>query len=657
MATTLYNSSINVANKYSTGSSDYYSNAYTFRLEVIENSYSVNTNKSNVTINAYAYGRYGYWYTISTTQTINLYTSKTGSTSVVATQTNNNLSHKSETLFATYTGDLEHNDDGSLYIEVSSVFTYGGTSQYMPKNNTIYTGGLYCTTIPRASSIGDVSGNIGATVTIPIDRKSNDFTTTLTYSFGSLNGTIVSKTSSVTPTWTIPTSFYAQIPNTKYGTGTITCKTYNGNTQVGSSVTKTLTANAVEANVNPTVTISNVVETDTKLINKLGSGGAYIRGYSKPKVTFSASARSSASLSTLNVNGVSVPTNTTQHTINNITTDAISITATDSRGYSKATSQTLTPFNNYSPPIATFTTLKRNTPTNGQIDVAYSGTWYNANFNASNGTIANTLNASLQYKESGTSTWINYGNLTPTISSNNFSQTITIGDNGTIGGLFDYTKAWDIKLTLKDYLCDGNTGYDAIVITGNITKGKPTFWWDDDLHVEGDLYVKGNNFSNILNMLHPVGEIYLTTSSPSVFNPNTAFGGTWSQLTGNQYLRIMSSNMAQTGGSNTITVDNLPSHSHTMSHTHSFYADFFIRHGYTDGTETVAAGTNTTISSSAYSAQWAYGYNVASHPHHPDGVIINGTTGASSASSTGSTGSGTAFYPSYYGVYAWRRTA
>ena len=555
--------------------------------------------------------------------------------------------------FSATLGPFQHNADGSLgNVTVTSrcYVVPGYSSTDFNRTASISMG-----TIPRASSIPDVSGNIGSTITIPIDRKSSGFTTTLTYSFGSLSGTIVSKTSSISPTWTIPNTFYAQIPNAKSGTGTITCTTYNGNTQIGDSVSRTLTANAVEVDVNPTVSITSVVETDTKLIAKIGSGGAYINGYSKPKVTFSASARQSASLSSLMINGISVPTNTTTYTINNINTNTITIVATDTRGYSSTGTSTLTPFDNYQSPNATFTTLKRNTPTNGQIDITYNGSWYNGNFDTSGGTQANSLSVDLDYKESGSSTWINYGTLTPTISENNFSQSITIGDDGSITGLFDYTKSWDIKLTLKDYLCDGSSGYEAIIVTGSVTKGKPTFWWDDDLHVEGDLYLQGINISNIMDILHPVGEVYITTSS--TFNPNTSFGGTWVQLTGNEYLRIMSGNMSQTGGSYSITEANLPSHSHTMSHTHNFAADFYIRHGTSAGTDTVAGGTNTTITTGAYSDTWGNGFNTSTYSHHPDKVAINGSTGGSSSSKTGSTGSGTDFVLRYYGVYAWRRTS
>ena len=69
------------------------------------------------------------------------------------------------------------------------------------------------TTIPRASSVTCADGNIGSSTTININRASSNFTHTLKYSFGTLSGTIVTKTSETSIGWTIPTSFYAQIPN------------------------------------------------------------------------------------------------------------------------------------------------------------------------------------------------------------------------------------------------------------------------------------------------------------------------------------------------------------------------------------------------------------------------------------------------------------
>ena len=47
----------------------------------------------------------------------------------------------------------------------------------------------------------------------------------------------VSKTSDISYGWEVPTSFYDEIPNNSYGVCTITCKTYSGNTLIGTKTT------------------------------------------------------------------------------------------------------------------------------------------------------------------------------------------------------------------------------------------------------------------------------------------------------------------------------------------------------------------------------------------------------------------------------------
>ena len=59
------------------------------------------------------------------------------------------------------------------------------------------TGSWELTTIPRASSVSATNANIGSETTITIARASSSFTHTITYKFGSLTGTIATKTTSV----------------------------------------------------------------------------------------------------------------------------------------------------------------------------------------------------------------------------------------------------------------------------------------------------------------------------------------------------------------------------------------------------------------------------------------------------------------------------
>ena len=76
--------------------------------------------------------------------------------------------------------------------------------------------------------ISCTDGFIDNAVTIRIKNPEPNLRYTITYSFGSLQGTIAEKVSSSELTWTIPKSFYAQIPNAKEGVCYLTCKAYDG---------------------------------------------------------------------------------------------------------------------------------------------------------------------------------------------------------------------------------------------------------------------------------------------------------------------------------------------------------------------------------------------------------------------------------------------
>jgi len=93
------------------------------------------------------------------------------------------------------------------------------------------------------STVSANSGAIGTALSITISRNTSAYTHTLKYTFGGASGTITSKTSSTSVSWTPPTSLCGQISSAASGTCTITCETYSGNTLVGSSTcAMTLTA-------------------------------------------------------------------------------------------------------------------------------------------------------------------------------------------------------------------------------------------------------------------------------------------------------------------------------------------------------------------------------------------------------------------------------
>ncbi len=108
------------------------------------------------------------------------------------------------------------------------------------------------TAIPRSSTISCSTAYIGSNATITINRASSSFTHTLDYQFGSLSGNITTKTSNTSISFALPEAFYAQIPNAQSGSGTITCKTYNGSTLIGTN-TCTFWAKCDESECKPTL--------------------------------------------------------------------------------------------------------------------------------------------------------------------------------------------------------------------------------------------------------------------------------------------------------------------------------------------------------------------------------------------------------------------
>ena len=159
------------------------------------------------------------------------------------------------TTIASGTAKISHNSDGTKSFSLSceaGVYTYA-VSVTASGTHTL-------DTIPRASTVSATNTNLNSASTITITRASSSFTHTLTYSFGSTTGTIVSKTTSTSVSWTPALTLANQIPNAVSGTCTITCDTYNGPTKIGSKTcTLTLT---VPASVKPTMTSVTAARVD-----------------------------------------------------------------------------------------------------------------------------------------------------------------------------------------------------------------------------------------------------------------------------------------------------------------------------------------------------------------------------------------------------------
>lgn len=141
--------------------------------------------------------------------------------------------------FGDHTFTISHNNDGTKTLTIQGGWSTNGHSSYI-KDGSV-SGQVTLPRIARASTISSLSTFFGSAGTITITRQSGDFTHTLTYSFGSASGTIATKTTSTSVSWTPDVSLINQFGANEWTkTGTITCTTFSGNTPVGTS-TSTLT--------------------------------------------------------------------------------------------------------------------------------------------------------------------------------------------------------------------------------------------------------------------------------------------------------------------------------------------------------------------------------------------------------------------------------
>ena len=369
------------------------------------------------------------------------------------------------TVYSGKIGPFIHNDDGSLNPVSISASSYI-TSNYSPS------GWASCnmSTIARRSSVYATNAEIEGTSVITINKQASIFTHTLTYQFGSLSGTIASNTSASSVNFTIPTSFYAQIPNGRSGTCTITCITYSNGTNIGSTSTSfTVTCNESKCRPNVSATVVDVNQTT---VNLTGDSSKLVRYKSTARITPSATAKNSASITSKSVEGQTV---SSYLDISNVSKNSFSISATDSRSFVTSITKTATMIEYVQ--LTCNAIFKRVNQTSSIVNLTYSGNYFSGSFGAT----SNILTMSWKYREKGASEWIAGGTLSPTISGNTYSGNIQCGTN------FDYEKSYEFMVEFADKVDTLNTG--AITLPKGLgsleiydkaikANGEVLFYWD-----------------------------------------------------------------------------------------------------------------------------------------------------------------------------------
>lgn len=242
--------------------------AVSLAIVITQNSQSIANNTSNVTVKVNASWTYGSFNKLGKSGWLTIDGTKYTFTSSFNT---GQSTSGTQTLF-TKTVDVTHNSNGAKTLTCSASYTTGVSSGTITASAS-----KVLTTIPRKSSLSASNGTLGTAQTLTVSRMSSSFTHTITYSCGSASGTVCSKSSSTSISWTPPLSLASQ--NT---TGTsvsikFTITTYNGSTSVGSN-TKSISC-TIPSSVKPSCTVTVTDSTEYS-----ATYGNPVKGLSKFKV-------------------------------------------------------------------------------------------------------------------------------------------------------------------------------------------------------------------------------------------------------------------------------------------------------------------------------------------------------------------------------------
>lgn len=394
---------------------------------------------------------------------------------------------------------VAHNSDGSGSIAVESSIDTKISAGVVKKGVS-----LTLTTIPRASKVSGVSGNIGSTVRINLTRYSSGFTHTLTYSFGSLQGTIATAVKADYVDWVIPDAFYTQIPNAAVGIGGIYCATYSGSTKIGDTQRGDLYAYTVADTCMPDVA-ATIVDSNPTTTALTGDTSILVRGVSTAKVTVTATAKKSASIKSYSVLcGDGKTLNKASGTLSNVESGDFSVAVTDSRGYTKKLTKSLTLIQYFA-----VTCILAVTPVGGATGIAelnIKGNYFNGGF----GAVSNQLTLQYRYKEEY-GEYSEWTDTVPTLKSKEYSASVEIPN-------LDYTKGYVFQARAVDKLA-------SAVTRETPSKTVPVFdWGEGDFNFNVPIKIKN---TLLLDIIYPIGSIYMSTKST---DPQTLFGGNWEPI-------------------------------------------------------------------------------------------------------------------------------
>lgn len=245
----------------------------------------------------------------------------------------------------TGTKTITHNSNGSRSFTITL-----GAAVYGTSVNCKGSGTFALNTIGRASTLNVSGGTLGVAQTITADRKVSSFTHTLTWECGSYSGTIATKSTATSWSFTPPLEL-ANTATQLFPAGVyFKLTTYNGSTVVGTSDQTVVMK--IPTSIKPTCTVNITDPTGYS-----ATYGGYVQNKSKMKITVTATPAYGSPIT-----GYSIIANGNTYSDNPATTGVITASgtntiigkATDKRNRTGSATTTINVLA-YSSPKITFT--------------------------------------------------------------------------------------------------------------------------------------------------------------------------------------------------------------------------------------------------------------------------------------------------------------
>ena len=497
---------------------------------------------------------------------------------------------------------VTHNADGSKSISVSASFSCSNTQYYSPRSGSC-SGTVNLTTIPRATtpSINKPSLDCGNTITISGTSASSNFSHKVYVTWNGTTtylGTIASGTTSPSFSYTIPTDWEKNLPNSTSGIATFTLETFSASTSVGSkSVNATI---KVRSGVVPS--IGNVSISDT---NSICAGiGQYVQSQSKLKFSIVTSGNQGSTITSVSTkfNGQTYSGSTfTTQAIQNSGTLSYTITVTDSRGRTATKSGSVS-VTTYSPPSLTNVSAKR-ANSSYAVDES-SGTYALLHFKVGFTSLSNKNVTSfyIRYRASGTSSWTKI---------NSWDNNYTLEQDYKAGNLFtSTTSTYEIAFGVKDKFMS-DYSWQIVTVTPTYTlinfgsSGKSVALFAQSNDEENTLEINGTIKLLVNNVMQSINSIVTRFLKIEEWKQTIA---SWKQT-----IASWKTNVEE--GNTTITLNRYSNYSEKEIDTHTTWIDGKTIYKKTVRTGLISSGTK----------QKAHGIENLVTVVKMEGIAVNGS--------------------------------